>query len=142
MALRATGLGLHKAASAGIWDEFLTRSPLVRSLRVGYEGPPLQFTGTVRCRVRTEQNIALIRSTAAAVTIQPLVVIELQARGDKGWLVNVSPLGGAPCGPTNSPLLPVALWLKLRLTVIWERTLCDSVNINVHPTHPQPFATR
>ena len=75
----------------------------------------LQIHGIVRCRVRTEQNIALIRSTAAAVTIQPLVVVGLQARSDKGWLVNVSPLGGAPCGPTISPLLPVALLAQASL---------------------------
>ena len=120
MTLRATGR-----------DEFPTRAPLVRSLSVGYEGLTAVY-GIVRCRVRTEQNIALIRSTAAAVTIQTLVVVGLQARSDKGWLVNVSPVGGAPCGPTTTPSFPWPFWLKLRLTVIWERTLCDSVNSKVH----------
>ena len=32
----------------------------------------LQIHGTVRCRVRTEQNFAPTRSTAAAATMQPL----------------------------------------------------------------------
>jgi hypothetical protein len=107
-------------------DEFPTRAPLVRSLSVGYEGLSAVY-GIVRCRVRTEQNIAPIRSTAAAVTIQTLVVVGLQARSDKGWLVNVSPVGGAPCGPTTTPSFPWPFWLKLCLTVIGRErfTFCE-----------------
>jgi hypothetical protein len=68
-----------------------------------------------------------------------IVVIGPQARGDKGCLVSVS-LGAPPCGSTtNPPSYPWPFGLKLRLTVIWERTLCVSVNTKVHPTHPQPF---
>ena len=110
MTLRATGR-----------DEFPTRAPLVRSLSVGYEGLTAVY-GIVRCRVRTEQNIAPIRSTAAAVTIQTLVVVGLQARSDKGWLVNVSPVGGRPVRSDNYPLLPVALLAQALLDGYWERT--------------------
>ena len=111
MTLRATGR-----------DEFPTRAPLVRSLSVGYEGLSAVH-GIVRCRVRTEQNIAPIRSTAAAVTIQTLVVVGLQARSDKGWLVNVSPRGGRPVRPDNySPSFPVALLAQALLDGYWERT--------------------
>jgi hypothetical protein len=128
----AGSAGFHKEAAPAVsllvlfWDEFPTRAPLVRSLSVGYEGLTAVY-GIVRCRVRTEQNIAPIRSTAAAVTIQTLVVVGLQARSDKGWLVNVSPVGGAPCDLTTTPSFPWPFWLKLCLTVIGRErfTFCE-----------------
>ena len=110
---------------------FQLARPPVRSLSVGFEGLTAVY-GIVRCRVRTEQNIAPISSTAAAVTIQTLVVVGLQARSDKGWLVNVSPLGGAPCGPTMFPLLPVALLAQASLDGYLGENALRSANINVH----------
>ncbi len=76
--LRATGGGQGRfcrrvTLRATGRDEFPTRAPLVRSLSVGYEGLSAVY-GIVRCRVRTAQNIASIRSTAAAVMIQSLVL--------------------------------------------------------------------
>jgi hypothetical protein len=83
-------------------DVFPTRAPPRTFTQCGLRGADCSF-GIVRCRVRTEQNMAPFRSTAAAVTIQTLVVVGLQARSDKGWLVNVSPWRGAPCVSTTTP---------------------------------------
>ena len=52
-------------------DEFPTLTPRAFHSGCAYVGLTAVY-GTVRCRVRTEQNLAPTRSTAAAATMQPL----------------------------------------------------------------------
>ena len=52
------------------------------------------------------------------------------------------PRGGRPVRSDNYPLLPVALLAQASLDGYLGENALRSVNIKVHPTRPQPLATR
>ena len=63
--------GVHRPLLQDDGMSFNSRPARVFTTGVRTQGS-LQIHGTVRCRVRTEQNFAPTRSTAASATVQPL----------------------------------------------------------------------